>query len=102
MGRWDNPEDDATSIAAGFVLRDKENGMRTLEEIRNTPVQLLTSEEIDQLDPKGQEWARAAQARRAKERACPGHERVGTSTITGWHPGRCKHCGMDMSYDSGD
>lgn len=33
------------------------------------------------------------------------HEPVDESTpegrLTGWHPARCKHCGMDMSCDSG-
>ena len=75
--------------------------MRTLEEIRKTPVLLLTAEEIDQLEPEAQVWAHNAQAQKAREVACPEHERVGISTSTGWHPGRCKHCGMDMSYDSG-
>jgi hypothetical protein len=76
--------------------------MRTLDEIRNTPVLLLTSEEIDQLDPDGQTRARACQSLDAKEKACPGHEPTGTSTRNGWHSLKCKHCGMDMSYDSGD
>lgn len=34
------------------------------------------------------------------------HERVSTGTREearrGWHPGKCRHCGKDMSYDSGD
>ncbi len=70
--------------------------------IRNTPVLLLTAEEIDQLSPDGRLWAREAQAKRAKELACPKHEPTGTSTQNGYHSLRCKHCGMDMSYDSGD
>lgn len=80
--------------------------MRTLEEIRNTPVLLLTDDEVAQLDPKSQEWARAAKAQRAREDACPGHEAVSTGTFAqsmrGWHPAKCKHCGIDMSVDSGD
>jgi hypothetical protein len=36
---------------------------------------------------------------------CPGHEATDESTregrLTGWHPARCKHCGADMSCDSG-
>lgn len=76
--------------------------MKTLEQIRKTPVLLLTSEEIDQLDPNSRDWARAAQAQHAKEKACPGHDRESLGdTQSGWHPGRCRHCGMDMSYDSG-
>lgn len=80
--------------------------MRTLEEIRKTPVQLLTDEEVNQLEPEDQVWARNVRAQRKRETDCPGHERVGTGSHSdsrrGWHPGKCKHCGMDMSYDSGD
>lgn len=80
--------------------------MRSLEEIQKTPVLLLTDEEIEQLDPASQEWARNAQARHRREQECPGHERVETATRDearrGWHRGECKHCGKDMSYDSGD
>lgn len=80
--------------------------MKTLEEIRNTPVLLLTDDEIAQLDPKSQEWARNCKARKAREDACPGHEAESTGTYEqarrGWHPAKCKHCGIDMSIDSGD
>lgn len=79
--------------------------MRTLEEIHNTPVGLLTDDEINMLDPDGQAYARRFKAQRAAEVACPGHEKIGTGTHEesrrGWHPGHCKHCGMDMSVDSG-
>lgn len=33
------------------------------------------------------------------------HEKVdgvGANHSRGWHPGSCKHCGLDMSVDSGD
>lgn len=33
------------------------------------------------------------------------HEKVtgaGARPERGWHPGSCKHCGLDMSVDSGD
>lgn len=80
--------------------------MRTLEEIRNTPVGLLTDEEIAQLDPDGQAYARKVKERIAREAACPGHEGISTSTHEetrrGWHRIECKHCGKNMSYDSGD
>lgn len=80
--------------------------MKTLEEIRKTPVLLLTDDEIGQLSPEGQEWARGAQAKHAREQACPGHEAISTGTFAqsmrGWHPAKCKHCGIDMSVDSGD
>lgn len=80
--------------------------MRTLDEIRHTPVLLLTEEEIAMLDPAGQEWARRARQAKAKEDACPRHEPVNSSTWEesrrGWHRIRCIHCGRDMSYDSGD
>jgi hypothetical protein len=79
--------------------------MRTLDEIRNTPVLLLTAEEIGRLDPESQTWAHNAQAIHAREKSCPGHEAVSTGTREeaqrGWHPARCKHCGADMSVDSG-
>lgn len=80
--------------------------MRTLDEIRNTPVNMLTEEEINQLSPDGQAYARLVQANMAREAACPGHEPVGESTWEesrrGWHRAKCKHCGKDMSVDSGD
>lgn len=80
--------------------------MRTLDEIRRTPALLLTDEEIGMLDPKGQEFVRMCKARKAREEACPGHERISTATREqeryGNHRGECKHCGKDMSWDSGD
>lgn len=80
--------------------------MKTLEEIRRTPVLLLTDDEIGMLDPDGQVFAHKCKRRRALEDACPGHERISTATRDqtryGNHRGECKHCGKDMSYDSGD
>ena len=80
--------------------------MRTLEEIRHTPVGLLSEAEISMLDPAGQVYARKIQARKAREAACPGHERIETATREqanrGNHIGECRHCGKNMSYDSGD
>ncbi len=78
---------------------------RTLDEVRRTPAGDLTEAEIGMLDADGQAYARRFRAQRAREEACPGHERVGTGTHDeyrrGWHSGKCKHCGMDMSRDSG-
>lgn len=78
---------------------------RTLDEIRRTPVGLLTEEEINMLDAEGQAYARGFQAQRARERACPGHEPIGASTNEearrGWRRAKCRHCGADMSVDSG-
>lgn len=76
--------------------------MKTLDEIRNTPVLLLTPDEIEQLEPDSQAWARECQSARAREDACPKHEPAGTSSQHGWHNLCCRHCGKDMSYDSGD
>lgn len=80
--------------------------MKTLDEIRRTPVGLLSEAEIGQLDPDFQAYARRYQEWKAKEAACPGHERIETATLEqanrGDHKGRCKHCDKDMSYDSGD
>ena len=80
--------------------------MRTPEEINRTPVLLLTDEEIATLPAEGQAFARLCKMRRAKEEACPGHERISTATREqtryGNHRGECKHCGKDMSWDSGD
>lgn len=79
---------------------------RTLAEIERTPVGLLTDEEIGMLDAKGQAYARAFRAQKAREAACPGHERISTATREeanrGRHRGKCRHCGADMSWDSGD
>lgn len=52
------------------------------------------------------DWKAKGDERRAAEAACPKHEVVGTGDADqnrrGWHPARCKHCGLDMSVDSGD
>lgn len=68
------------------------------------PVEVLLS-----LDPArwdAGEFARVVAWRKARYDACPGHAMVNTSTDDenrrGWHKGHCKHCGKDMSYDSGD
>lgn len=57
------------------------------------------------LDADDQAYARRFREQTAREDACPGHERLGTSTPDearrGWHAGRCKHCGQDMNLDSG-
>lgn len=80
--------------------------MKTIEEIRRTPVGLLSDDEISQLDPAGQEFAMKYKVRKAREDACPGHEWLGTSTREqsnrGDHRGHCWRCQKDMSYDSGD
>ena len=80
--------------------------MKTLDEIRRTPVNLLSEAEINLLDASGQAFVRKYQERMIKEAACPGHERIETATQEqanrGDHRGCCKHCGKDMSYDSGD
>lgn len=68
------------------------------------PVQHLLS--IDPSRWDSEEWSRVIAWRQARYAACPGHEMVSTSTHDenrrGWHRGHCKHCGKDMSYDSGD
>ena len=79
--------------------------MRTLEEIKRTPMGLLSDDEIAMLDPDSQAWARTYKANQARYAACPGHERMEIATREqanrGDHRGECKHCGKDMSYDSG-
>lgn len=79
---------------------------RSLAEIRRTPVLALTDAEVAMLDSDGQAFARKARAAKARQDACPKHERVSTSTREesnrGWHRGECRHCGKDMSWDSGD
>jgi len=78
---------------------------RTLAEIQRTPVLALTEEEIAMLDADGQQYARRCRAQHARETACPGHEPISMATTLderrGYHPARCRHCGMDMSRDSG-
>lgn len=80
--------------------------MRTPEEIANTPLPDLTDEELATLDDSAREYVRRYREARAREAACPGHERKSTGTADearrGWHPAKCKHCGIDMSVDSGD
>jgi hypothetical protein len=77
-----------------------------LKRFRRTGVLALTEDEILLLDADGQAFARKCQARRKAEDNCPGHERVSTATREqenrGNHRGECKHCGKDMSLDSGD
>lgn len=51
------------------------------------------------------DWRAKGHERRVAEAACPKHEAVGTGAFgdarRGWHPAKCKHCGADMSVDSG-
>lgn len=70
----------------------------------------LTDEELEALDvvspgAKTRELKRREQ--REREAVCPGHEAEAdpvdyNSQMRGWHPAHCKHCGKDMSVDSGD
>jgi hypothetical protein len=75
-----------------------------LEEIRKLPLDELTTEEISLLPYE--EWRAKVDERRAREAACEKHEAVSTGSreeaTRGWHPAHCKHCGKDMSRDSGD
>lgn len=77
--------------------------MRTREELENVSLRDMTMKEIGSLDYET--WRRKADEARAKEAACT-HERVSTASEDmrrrGDHRGHCKHCGMDMSVDSGD
>ena len=55
----------------------------------------------------GQKWAdgKATELPIVRKFQICKHEVVegpGANHSRGWHPGKCKHCGMDMSYDSGD
>lgn len=80
--------------------------MKTLREIQNTPYGLLTEEEIEFLDPEGQQFAREYRAQKRREIACPKHERISTATPEetrrGVHRAKCMHCDKDMSWDSSD
>lgn len=95
-------------VSQMIAMIDETREHETLEDrkirVRFIGMDDLTEEEVDLLD--NPESARKWRAQRAAERACPGHERVSTETHDegrrGWHPGKCKHCGKDMSYDSGD
>jgi hypothetical protein len=93
-------------MAASGMIPANVAPTRRDEEIRHTPVLLLTEGEINMLDPDSQAWARRCQANAKAETECPGHEPIGTGTRDearrGWHPAKCKHCGKDMSVDSGD
>lgn len=53
-----------------------------------------------------EQWVAKVAERKAAEAGCHGHQAEDRGTADehrrGWHHLRCKHCGMDMSYDSGD
>lgn len=75
---------------------------KTIAEIYDTPVLLLTKREINKLDPKSRAWAIRLQQRHALQRACH-HERVLIGDRRGWHRVQCKWCGFDMtSYSGGE
>ncbi|MEI9428686.1 hypothetical protein [Mesorhizobium sp. Cs1299R1N3] len=102
-------EEQATAIRAEIGRREAaapETADERLARVKRTPVGLLTDEEISLLDPDGQAFAARYKARVAREAACPGHERVSTSTREesnrGQHKGECRHCGKNMSWDSSD
>src|SRR5437868_6904591 len=91
----DRQETDPRRSDGAAVSEGHRMSTKTLDEIRRTPVLLLTEEEINQLDPESQTWARKAQAQAAREKQCPGHEAISTGTLAqsmrGWHPAKCKH-----------
>lgn len=113
---WSESKDDADKMAEAIrkapgcnsaVVRDRwETDDQRFERARKTPVLLLSEADIALLDIGGQEFARRAKDRHRREATCPGHERESTGSLDqarrGWHPAKCKHCGMDMSIDSGD
>ena len=78
--------------------------------IRHSYASELNAEELDILEtlyPGAKQRETDRLERVAREEACPGHEFESTAPAgidphRGWHPGRCKHCGKDMSVDSGD
>lgn len=85
-------------------LRELRRETLPIEEIRRLPLAELTIKEIGLLPYD--EWCAKGDEQRARVAACQKHEMVGTGTrdeaTRGWHPGHCKHCGKDMSVDSGD
>lgn len=70
---------------------------KDLRRIYRTPVTMLTDAEVELLDPQSRAWARKVRERKAREDACPGHDRILISTLNGWRAAKCRHCGMDMS-----
>lgn len=113
-----NLEEAITQMRAGTVFADWELSMlldkiaetREHETVADKRIRVrhaareLAEDEIDLLDEP--EAYRMRRDRRIRQANCPGHERVSTETIEGGrrgdHRGHCKHCGKDMSYDSGD
>lgn len=57
-----------------------ETDAERLARVRRTPFGRLTEDEIALLDPEGQKRVRNFLAQMAREKACPGHEAVGTGT----------------------
>jgi hypothetical protein len=87
------------------ALKADEMPEERVARVRHTGVLALIEEEIDLLsDPQ---WARDFRARAKRIAECPGHEAEAEPADayqrrSGWHPAHCKHCGKDMSVDSGD
>jgi hypothetical protein len=82
---------------------------RELRIVHTSPNELTESEieVLDTLSPGAKDREAKRRAQQAREEACPGHEAEAEpvseySRMRGWHPAHCKHCGKDMSVDSGD
>lgn len=82
-------------------MRGRPATKRTLDEIYDTPVLWLNEDEIERLDEQSQVWVRRLQAMRRRHNNCRRHERVLISSKNGWLSGKCRRCGMDMSYQGG-
>lgn len=71
---------------------------KSMHEIYDTPVLWLSEDDIERLDEKSQTWVRRLQAMRRRHNACRRHERILISSKNGWLSGKCRLCGMDMSW----
>lgn len=86
--------------------KDYESAADRLIRLRHANPATMTDEELAQLGPDALEREHKRRAQAEREASCQ-HEAISTAPAghdhsRGWHPAKCKHCGKDMSVDSGD
>lgn len=88
--------------------KDYESAADRLIRLRHGNAAKMTDDELNELGPESLEREHKRRAQVQREKDCPGHEFESAPEAAlfdprrGWHPGHCKHCGKDMSVDSGD
>ena len=88
------------------TTKDYESAADRLIRLHHANPATMTDAELSELGPDALEREHKRRAQAELEASCQ-HEAISTAPAghdhsRGWHPAKCKHCGKDMSQDSGD